>query len=490
MVKHRNRACRQKATYCFTGLCNSKEYGVYNTTIDTLEKAVKERVMLVHVDGHWREPWRPSEQQFNQRTHLFTSEFKKRVCYSNPMSPMAFAMTYQARKQTILKNAAEMNEKWGFHDSCARIKAFNKHEKYLFNAGKVVVPRLIQPRDHRYIVETGRYIKPIEKLVYDNINDIFGAKTVFKGLNMVERGNLLHSKWIKFKKPVAVGLDASRFDRHVSNSALRWEHRCYKMYYPGDKHFVRLMNLQLDNHGTAKAADGFLSYSTKHNRASGDSNTSLGNVLIMCALAFDYFKKVDLQCEFADDGDDCVVILEEGDLSKLNGIESFFRKAGFILVVEPVVNIFERIEFCQAQPVRNACGGYTMVRKVKDSLSKDAVALKPLDNLSVREKWMAAVGLGGLALTSGMPVLQDFYSVFVRESKGASPLVDTTMEGGFYRLSKGMEARFIEPTPETRLSFWLAFGITPSEQVSLEEYYRTLTLGVGDVRKRFNLLPY
>lgn len=471
-------------------MSNNGEYGVYNNSINTMERAIKERVLMIHEDGLWREPFRPSIQQFQGRTKIFTTQLKKLSRYSTPMEPFAFAMTYQGRKRTILLNAAKLNEERGFHDDSAVIRCFVKHEKYLFSAKKEVIPRLIQPRDHRYIVETGRYIKPVEKLIYNDINFIFGDKTVFKGLNMRERGDLLHSKWVRYKKPVAVGLDASKFDRHVSNAALQWEHEVYQMYYPGDKHLKRLMSLQRKNHGRASLPDGFLSYSTKHNRASGDSNTSLGNVLIMCALAFDFFQEVGLHCSFANDGDDCVVILDEKDLGKLNGIEQYYSKAGFVLVLEPVVKIFEQIEFCQSQPVMNYDGRYTMVRDVRKSLGKDAVALKPLDNENIKKSWMAAVGMGGMALTSGFPVLQTYYQAFLRGSDNARPLVDTTMEGGFFRLSVGMESTYVEPTPQTRLSFWLAFGISPAEQLCLEEHYRKITLGYGDLRSRFCLLPY
>jgi hypothetical protein len=464
-------------------------YSVYNATINALERAVKERVLMVCEDGLWKTPFRPSEKQFALRVSSFAERMKKLVRYSTPMSPLAFAMTFQGRKRTILLNAAKLNEERGFSDRCASIRPFLKHEKYLFSEGKSVIPRVIQPRDQRYIVETGRYIKPIEKLIYKAIDTVYGEATVFKGLNMEDRGNLLWKKWNRFKRPIAISIDVSKFDRSVSNAALKWEHKMYQAYYPGDRYFRRLMRLQRSNHGFGCCRDGFLTYATKHNRASGDSNTSLGNVLLMCGMVFDYLESIGIEMSVADDGDDCVILLEWIDAEKLSGLSSWFKKAGFPVVIERPVEVFEQIVFCQSSPVRNYDGGYTMVRNPRASVGKDAVALKPLDNVSIARKWMAAVGDGGMALTSGMPVLQEYYSVYKRNSNGATPLVDTTIDGGFFRLSKGMTKDYRKPTDQTRMSFWLAFGITPEEQVSLEEYYRGITLGEGNILCRFNTLP-
>jgi len=40
-------------------------------------------------------------------------------------------------------------------------------------------------------------------------------------------------------------------------------------------------------------------------------------------------------------------------------------------------------------------------------------------------------------------------------------------------MAQGMEAKHQDITPETRLSFFKAFGVTPDEQVAMEDYYQT-----------------
>jgi hypothetical protein len=454
-----------------------------------MERAVKERVLMVKERNRWKEPWRPSVEQFKAKVSNFTKHMNRQVRYSTPMKATDFSESYQGRKRTRYQNALELNRLYGFSDKSAIIRCFVKHEKYLFTNLKPVIPRLIQPRDDRYLVETGRFIKPIEKLIYKGINTIYRSVVVCKGMNMLDRGNLLWSKWSRFKRPVAVGLDASKFDRHVSNAALEWEHSIYQRFYPGNTFLKRLLKLQRCNEGYGNTPDGFLHYVTEHNRASGDSNTSCGNVLIMCGLFWEYVLTHVFDMEFVNDGDDCVVILEEDDLYKLSEIQSWFKDAGFPLVTEDPVRIFEKIEFCQAQPVSNGDGGYTMVRNVHKVVGKDAVALKPLDNQKIKKMWMAAVGDGGLCLSSGIPVMQEYYGMFKRNSDGAKALRDPTMEDSLLYKGLGMEFQYRPPTPESRLSFWLAFDITPTEQLCLEEYYSGLTLMDGDIENRFALIP-
>jgi len=223
---------------------------------------------------------------------------------------------------------------------------------------------------------------------------------------------------------------------------------------------------------------------------SGDSNTSLGNVLLMCAFVYSLKERLQIRFSLANDGDDCVIICERSDEFRIReAVEGHFHALGFTMTVEDSVYEFEKIEFCQAHPVFDRHGGYTMVRDPRTSISKDAVSLKPLDNPSVARKWMAAVGAGGLSLTSGMPVLQAYYSYFIRHSQGADPLSDPTLEGGFFRLGVGMEAKRTPISPESRFSFWVAFGIPPQSQIVLEEYYDQLEFGVGDVGQRFAVLP-
>lgn len=479
---------KPRKTYALWGLTHKVEYGVYNNSLTTIERALLERVFYVdYGDGFVR----PHTVKVDYKISLAAvSRFlKQEAQYTTALTAINFAETYVGRRRAAYLNAAASLEidSLKFYD--AHINAFVKAEKVNFSAKSNPAPRIIQPRGPRFIVESGRYIKPIEKKIYKSIDRMFMATTVFKGLNPRNRGVALREHWETFTKPVAVGLDAKRFDQHVSKSALQWEHSIYKMYYPGSKYFSWLMSLQIDNVGFARCNSGVIKYGVEGCRMSGDSNTALGNVLIMCSLIYTYLQQCGINGKLANDGDDCVVIMEESDLETFTlNLDRFFTDHGFAMTVEPPVRIFEQIEFCQSHPVFDGTE-YIMVRDPRTAISKDCVAIKPLDNEKIFRMWCSAVGQGGMSLTGGIPVWQDFYRKLVDISQGAKPLKDPTMETGFQMMTKGMYRNYSPVHPSTRLSFYLAFGITPTEQVVTEKYYNTLPFDRDGDNVRFVLLP-
>jgi len=481
---------KTKKSFVFTGMAAHHDFRVYNSRISTIERALKERVYYVKdpVIG-WTTPHRPSELTFTAKLRPFKEAMDKLARVTTPMQRDEFVSSYQGRKRTIYQNATDWLQRNGFTAKCARVKAFVKTEKYNFTLKKDPAPRIIQPRDATYLVESGRYIKSIEKKVYKNINNIFGSVTVFKGLNAAQRGDEIYKKWKRFTDPVAISLDATRFDEHVSNAALKFESGIYHKYFYC-RYFSWLMSLQRDNIGTARAEDGWLKYKTKHNRMSGDPNTSLGNVVIMCGILYSYFKEYGLAAELVNDGDDCVIIMERKDLYKLNMLETFYHECGFRIEVEEPVYKMEHIDFCQCRPVEVERGVYLMVRNPKVTLSKDSISLKPLNTPLLGRRWLKSVGEGGKILCSGIPVMQHYYSCMLRNAGNVKALVDPTLDGGLFRLSKGMEERSPIITDTCRVSFWEAFGITPSDQRVLEDYYSTHSFSqAGSENMRFAYLP-
>ncbi len=112
-----------------------------------------------------------------------------------------------------------------------------------------------------------------------------------KGMDVRTVAKVLREKWDMFPNPVAIGLDASRFDQHVSVPALEFEHSVYLSCFKQKKHrerLAKLLKLQLENHCTGYAEDGVIKYTTTGTRMSGDMNTSLGNCVLMCSLIHSY----------------------------------------------------------------------------------------------------------------------------------------------------------------------------------------------------------
>jgi len=383
------------------------------------------------------------------------------------------------RRRTIYEAAAESLINAPLQRSDANSNSFLKAEKIPFGSKPDPAPRLIHPRSPRYNVEVGVFLKKIEHQVYHQVDTIWGHRTVLKGCNAHRTAAILRRKWEAFSHPVAIGLDASRFDQHVSVPALEWEHKRYlSMFQSGDRtRLAELLSWQLDTKCVARCLDGRVKYRVKGMRFSGDMNTSTGNCLLMSALVWSYCSSVGVKAQLANNGDDCVLILDQSELSRLSSgnMGLWFERMGFTLKAEAPVTDFERVEFCQSQPVYDG-ERWVMVRKHRLATAKDCISIKPLDGPSIFDKWRLSVGRAGMALTGGIPVQQHFYAALMRGAKGEELRGDCTQVTGFMRFARDMSRHYTTPTAAARYSYWLAFGITPDEQEALEREYDRVVL--------------
>jgi hypothetical protein len=148
-----------------------------------------------------------------------------------------------------------------------------------------------------------------EKRLFSGFETVFGYSVILKGMNAHATAEQLRSNWDSFTQPVAVGLDASRFDQHVSHAALCWEHSVYNGVFRSSE-LRRLLRWQLVNHGVARTEGQRIDYTTNGCRMSGDINTSLGNCLIMSSIVLAYCETRGITARLSNNGDDCVLILE------------------------------------------------------------------------------------------------------------------------------------------------------------------------------------
>lgn len=472
--------------------CN---YLVHNSSINNLVRGVLTRVF--YVKG--KAPVRPIEGIYDERLSYFRDLVVKRVSSTTPVDYDTFVGYYKGRKNTLYRKAADSLLTSSVSPKDAIIKAFVKAEFINSDDKPDPDPRVISPRDPRYNVEVGRFLRPLEHPVYRAIANIFGDVTVLKGFNSSQTGAIFENKWSKYRNPIAIGLDASRFDQHVSRQALVWEHSVYNRVF-NDKLLRRLLNCQLTNKVVGYCRDGKLKYTTDGCRMSGDMNTALGNCLIMCALVHCYAKTKDIQLSLANNGDDCTVIMESTDEVKFRaGLSEWFLEMGFVMKIEETVSEIEGIEFCQTHPIWTPTG-YIMVRNFPKSLTKDCLSLKQLDSKIVYQAWVDAVGQAGLSLCGGIPVYQEFYTSFIRNAKESffRRLTRQTsrrrhheveITGGLSWLSKNMSRKYSDIHPRTRYSFWLAFGTTPDQQEALETYYSSSHMSNSVGRRRIDHLP-
>lgn len=389
----------------------------------------------------------------------------------------AFPLLYKdKRRRTIYEQAVTTLEEEGWKDSYGRLTTFVKAEKIDATAKGDPAPRVIQPRKPEYNVELGVVLKPFEHRIYDAMAEALGKSTIVaKGVNALELGNLIAGKWENFTDPVAIGLDASRFDQHVSLDALEYEHGIYMaLCEPRYREKLnRLLELQRKNRGVAMAKDGGFRYQVDGCRMSGDMNTALGNCILMCSMTVNLVKKLEIcQYDMINNGDDMVLFVERADLTRvMEEIPRHYLNFGFTMKVEDPVSILEQVEFCQMRPVKIA-HGYMMTRNWDVVLSKDLVTLLDIPNEKRFKQWMTAISQGGLSVATGIPILQAFY-----EQLDFGVDVGKIRQHGAFDHSSTSWAYGLCPKsspilPDTRVSFGLAFGLSESEQLVLEAKIR------------------
>jgi hypothetical protein len=213
-------------------------------------------------------------------------------------------------------------------------------------------------------------------------------------------------------------------------------------------------------------------------RCSGDLNTSLGNCLLMCSMVWCHAKHRGVDIELANNGDDCVVFMEEDDLEQyMRGLPDWFRQKGFAMTVEAPVYEFEQVEFCQTHPVELSTG-WRMMRNHKAVLRKDPMCLIDVPTQQCYNKWLGAVGECGLKLAGDCPVQGAFYGAFARNGTAAGKkmtqhiMKNTSMFTNLNKLDIGNEI-----SAKARVSYYYAFGVTPDEQLEMERYFDTAVVG-------------
>lgn len=458
---------------------NNHDLGVYNNSVDTVERALLERYFLCEVDGEFLPALSVSSRAFE--TAGLTRFRQKLVSEVRETATVLrlrdVVKEYRGPKYRIYEAAYRSLMRSRVNPKDAKLKPFTKFEKQSLSKA----PRIINPRSPRYNLMLGKYLKVNEKKFYRAINLAWGehtSHTVIKGLNVFESAEVLRAKWNRFRDPVALGLDAKKYDMHCGVEALQYEHSVYNRTF-NRKELERLLSWQLYNVGRAYCADGEVNFRVRGTRCSGDLNTSLGNCVLMCGMLFELCEELGIEAELANNGDDCVLFLDRADLARLMArVVPYFVTKGYRMTVEKPVDVFEQVEFCQSRPV-SLPGGWAMVRNVRTCLNKDPMCLIPIQNNKVWRKWLGAVGECGLSLVPGCPVLQSFYGCFHRNGTRAGTRFKETVFRNTSAMERGagLGVAVTDVTPGARASFYRATGITPAYQIELELYYDRMVIG-------------
>lgn len=447
------------------------KFGIHNNTGVNLMRGIVERVFYVNDTGRLAPPAQPKD--FSRKMNKVTRRILRWVPTVPVITREEFRDSHLGNRRKWLRYDAAMESLVDspLTERDSRIATFVKCEKINFTKKPDPAPRVIQPRKPRFIMEMGRYIKPLEHVLYDHLSrKLYRHPCISKGFNAVKTAELIREKWVMFDSPVCVGMDASRFDQHVSVPALQWTHRIYLNFFQNDPYLKWILRQLLHNKGSAECKDCSIHYQVDGRRMSGDIDTALGNCLLMVAMTWAYCDSIGVKHQVMNNGDDIIVIMEQSDLVKFEGgVISWFEELGFKMEVEAPVTAFEQIEFCQTAPVWNG-EGYVMMRTLS-AISKDLTCIIGVSDI---RQWLKAVGECGIALTSGIPVYQSFYCWMCRIGRSSSIVRAAGMESGMQFMAKGMTDRRREVTCESRVSFYAATGILPDAQEAIEGYYNGL----------------
>jgi len=459
-----------------TGFGPSHNMGVCNNNVDVMCKAMVERYFLCKEGDLFRPAY---DVKPNAYASGSLKNFRNLVMSFMPSLPRLTRSQvvdcYRGPKRRVYEDAMLSLQRETLTEEDSRLTSFVKYGKQ--DVSKAA--RIINPRNPRYNLELGRFLKHAEHHYFTAINRAFGNRTrstVIKGFNADVSAAILREKWDRFDDPVALGLDATKFDMHVSIPALKYEHSFYRALFPGSRRLSDLLRWQLVNRGTAYLPDGNIKFKMYGTRSSGDLNTSLGNCIIMCGLIHAYLTEKRVHAELANNGDDCVLFMERVDLQRfMVGFDGWFKRKGFSIVLEEPVYMFERIDFCQTRPVLLSTG-WRMLRTHDAVMTKDPMCLVPITSNKAYRKWLGAVGECGTIATTGCPVQHAFYQKFVDEGVKASRAHIDYVYRGASMLQKidGLAAATVDA--RSRVSYYYAFGVLPDSQIEIENYYSQLRI--------------
>jgi hypothetical protein len=190
-----------------------------------------------------------------------------------------------------------------------------------------------------------------------------------------------------------------------------------------------------------------------------------------------------------DNGDDVVIIIDQSNLNRWNPDKfvSCMDSMGFPVELETPVFIFEKISFCQSQPIffPTEDSDWIMIRDIHKFCRNLLLEWRHnhTPDLLIR-KMLCKTGMESI-VNAGVPVLHGSIHIFDYLSKHYPDLValDLTqldpefhryfLELGVVSLDRLQEVRNTPILRETRESFFRAFDVTPGDQMLMEERFRT-----------------
>jgi hypothetical protein len=368
-----------------------------------------------------------------------------------------------SKRRARMQRAYDNINKHGDSVKRYNVKSFLKWEKYEddpLDPLESKAPRLIQHRSDEYCYDLARWLKALEKRVlYSKIN---GRRWCTKGMKPNEIGKLIGEacdEWSHFVKWL---LDHSRYDAHLQAYIRSKCHEYILKWFNNDRNLQRQLKRQIRNSG--RTMNGLI-YHMLGTLCSGDFNTSLeGSLTNLAAIlyVFRHTSKIPIV-----NGDDSNVLTPAG--ARVDPDD--FAKLGLKTKIEPVGDRWQG-NFCQLSLV-DTVKGPLAVRNPFRVMSRTPYTCKTYTTIGAYRKYIGAVGLCEMACNVGVPVLQDYAEMLFRSAGRYS----TNEYKQLCHIRGGVEFTQSAPIDEqARLSFFLAFGMPPDQQIALESLFRRTTL--------------
>lgn len=363
----------------------------------------------------------------------------------------------------------------------ARARAFVKADKTDFSM-KIPDPRMILTRDPRYTLELASFLKPIEGAIYrvkmSSCRGLAPTRKIAKGRSGTERCRDIRAKWDQFTDPVAVAIDAARFDAHVSGGTLGIEHSVYRSVQP-DPLLRLLLSWQFNTVGVT--AQG-IRFGLGDKRCTGDFNTGVGNSLLMALFCQVFIDDVKIRGDYYLDGDNSLLIFERTNLSiVLERLTPVFLEFGQEVTIDGVYEAFDDIMFCRQRMVEIA-GVPKFVRYWTSVLQGFTVSHKHYREPKGGLKMLKLIVTGEAIMNKGVPIVGPIMNDLLAQLKhiklprfeqasGSLTLLMLESGLGAKRIVQSYQPE-VGVTNQTRLAYASTFGISPEEQVRLEKAHR------------------
>lgn len=142
------------------GFIQGSNLGVYNNDVGSVARALTERVFRVKIAGEFVRPILARRNAFKTASMV---EFKDKVMSNMPQLPkLSISQVvdcYTGAKRRLYHEASKTFCHTPLSEHDCRLSAFVKHEKVDLSKP----PRLISPRDPRFNLKLGQFIKHAEK---------------------------------------------------------------------------------------------------------------------------------------------------------------------------------------------------------------------------------------------------------------------------------------------------------------------------------------